>query len=669
MDFMTKTSHSLRRVLAMPRGLKQLIMAAADTVACLLALWLAINYNRAPWPQEAVPQLWLYVMYSVLAPIVFACLGLYRAVFRYTSLGTVVSTARAIAIYVVILVVLIYLLPGHTPWQLAVMQPWLLFTFMVGGRSVIRYTLGTDRSGRASMEVRPRLFIYGAGASGAAAAQAVEASHEFVIVGFLDDDDRLVGRHINGHPIHSPRRLESLITQFSATDVLLAMPTITRARRNSILTTLRQYPLHVRTLPSMSVAGMSEVKAGVQELDVEDLLGREPVSPNPILMRRHNAGRTVLVTGAGGSIGSELCRQLLQLKPERLLLLEHSEFALYAIHDDLQRMASRLGLSVEVIPLLGSVCDARRVDEVLNGWPVDIIYHAAAYKHVPMVEHNPAEGLRNNTFGTLVCAVQATRHGVGQFVLVSTDKAVRPTNVMGASKRLAELILQALASAKQVRLNINGLPHEECCMRTQYCMVRFGNVLGSSGSVVPLFRQQIRRGGPLTVTHEEVTRYFMTIPEAAQLVIQAGAMATGGDVFVLDMGQPIRILDLARRMVELSGLKVQDAATPDGDIAITVSGLRPGEKLYEELLIGNQPEGTEHPSIMKAREHYFKWPELQERLRVIQAAMEQNDVPALRNLLMELVSGYQPERDIVDWLYQRNDIVESLRSKAATVVL
>ncbi len=641
----------IHAALKLPRRLKQTAMLGFDLVAGMVAFFLAIHYHQQPWPAEAVPMPWVYGLGSTLALGIFAAFGLYRAVFRHTSLSNVLTTTKAVTVYALALFAALVVLPGEVPLILALVQPWLLLTFMVGVRSVIRYWLGTDRSGRVPGESRPRLMIYGAGSAGAAAATAIERSHQFTVIGFLDDDEALVGRYINGHPIHSPRDLNGLIARYGATDVLLAMQRISRGRRNEILAALRSHPLHVRTLPPLGMAGRGDDATPIQELDIEDLLGRDPVPPSAALMARYNTGCTVLVTGAGGSIGSELCRQLLALKPKRLLLLEHNEYSLYEIHQSLQSIAQQLSGTQELIPLLGSVCDARRVAEVLSTWQVDIIYHAAAYKHVPMVEHNPAEGIRNNTFGTLVCAIEAARHRVAHFVLISTDKAVRPTNVMGASKRLSEMVLQALAAAPSVQPEVFGLGSANVTLNTRYCMVRFGNVLGSSGSVVPLFRDQIKRGGPVTVTHEEVTRYFMTIPEAAQLVIQAGAMAEDGDVFVLDMGQPIRIVELAGRMIELSGLRVRDQHDPEGDIAIAVTGLRPGEKLYEELLIGNEPKGTEHPRIMKASEAHLPWNLLLKRLKTLDLAVKGNEVQRLRELLLELVSGYQPESEIVDWVH------------------
>jgi FlaA1/EpsC-like NDP-sugar epimerase len=499
-------------------------------------------------------------------------------------------------------------------------------------------------------------------------------SPEIRVVGFLDDDDRLHGHVLNGLPIHNPGDLAKILSVSPITDVLLALPSVSRQRRNDILNTLKPHRVAVRTLPGLSDIATGKVSlSDVRELDIDDLLGREPVKPNGLLLNLNTHHKTVLVTGAGGSIGSELCRQILKTNPKQLLLVEISEFALYQVHQELQALlagerpsvaAPEEGASqvvdstleaadsnqpeIEIVPLLASVCDEVRMHEIMDTWRPHTVYHAAAYKHVPLVEHNPAEGVRNNVFGTLVCAEAAMRHSVRNFVLVSTDKAVRPTNIMGATKRLAEMVLQALA---EVNAAVAAQGGRVPTAKTTFSMVRFGNVLGSSGSVVPLFREQIKSGRSITLTHADITRYFMTIPEAAQLVIQAGAMGQGGDVFVLDMGQPVKIIDLARRMVELSGLTVRDELHPDGDIELTVTGLRPGEKLYEELLIGDNPKPTQHPRIMKAHEQFLSWTYLEQKLNALSIAMSVNDVPVIRGMLQELVSGYQPSGEVVDWVH------------------
>jgi FlaA1/EpsC-like NDP-sugar epimerase len=455
------------------------------------------------------------------------------------------------------------------------------------------------------------------------------------VVGFLDDDDRLSGHVLNGQPIYSPKDLNNLVATLNVNVVLLAMPNLSRKRRNTILASIRLARVAVRTLPSMADMVHGKVKfSDVRDLDIDDLLGRETVAPNHILLTKCTYNKVVIVTGAGGSIGSELCRQILSLSPRKLLMVDQSEFAIYAIHQEL--LSAFPQKESVLIPLLGSVKDGDRMREIMTTWNPDTLYHAAAYKHVPMVEHNIAEGVKNNVFGTLCTARAAAQHGVSDFVLISTDKAVRPTNIMGASKRLAEIVLQALAATDA---------------KTNFSIVRFGNVLDSSGSVVPKFRQQIRGGGPITLTHTQITRYFMTIAEASQLVVQSGAMAKGGDVFVLDMGEPVKIFDLALKMIELSGLTLRDEKTPDGDIEIEVVGLRPGEKLYEELLIGESPQRTPHPRVVKAQEDFMSWIELEQNLKTLDMLLDTNDVRAVRRIMERLVPGYIPNSNIVDWVY------------------
>jgi FlaA1/EpsC-like NDP-sugar epimerase len=467
------------------------------------------------------------------------------------------------------------------------------------------------------------------------------------VIGFLDDNEKIQGQTLNNLPIYAPNDLSRLVQSHNVHRVLLAIPSASRKRRNEALNLILNEKLLVQTLPSMSDLAKGKVTTSdLHWLDIDDLLGRDPVAPNAQLLDKNIANSVVMVTGAGGSIGSELTRQMFALQPKVLLLVEQSEFALYQLHEELlgkQKNSSKL--SFEIFPLIASVCDERRMNEIISTWNPDTIFHAAAYKHVPLVEHNPAEGIRNNVLGTLVTAQCAIKHHVKNFVLISTDKAVRPTNIMGATKRLAENVLQALAATSQ---------------STIFTMVRFGNVLDSSGSVVPKFRQQILDGGPITVTDAEVTRYFMTIPEAAQLVIQAGAMGTGGDVFVLDMGEPVRIMDLAKKIIELSGLSVRDESNQAGDIEIEVTGLRPGEKLYEELLIGDNPEPTSHPRIMKAHEDFVEWPSLSEKLAELKEALAIGDSSVLRDLLGALVPGYKPQGGVVDWVFLNESKTSSI---------
>ena len=505
-----------------------------------------------------------------------------------------------------------------------------MLLLMALARVAASLALGFRAYGNNGRPVLGTLLIYGAGHSGMQIASALRQSGQYFLAGYIDDSTQYQGSNINGLMVYPPKEISRLIDTHGVTDILLAMPSIDRARRNAILSDLRQLQVHVRSLPDLVDLAQGHVTVlDIKELDPDDLLGREPVAPNRGLIEKNILGKTVLISGAGGSIGSELCRQILQVGPKQLLLLDHSEYSLYAIESELRtQLNANPGLKTELIPLLGNVRDAERLEVIFTKWSIDTVYHAAAYKHVPLVEHNPSEGLQNNVLGTLNLAQAAKKHHTTNFVLISTDKAVRPTNVMGATKRFAELVLQALANEEN-----SG---------TCFSMVRFGNVLGSSGSVVPLFREQIRSGGPVTLTHAEVTRYFMTIPEAAQLVIQAGAMAKGGEVFVLDMGQPVKIYDLAKRMVELSGLSVKNPQTGAGDIEIVVTGLRPGEKLYEELLIGEDPTSTTHPRIMMAREDFLPWEALTAELALLQEGLSRDDFQVLVGQLQRLVNGYQP---------------------------
>ena len=621
-------------ILGWPRALKHLVVLALDVLMCLFATWLAfsLRLDTLNWPDGA--QWWVYALTPALAVPVFIRFGLYRAIFRYTGQAALLATAKAVAVYgAALLALLLWVRWPNVPRTLGVLQP-LIFLLLVGAsRAMARFWLsGWDERRLA----QGRLLIFGAGTAGVQTAAALGVSSQFKLLGFVDDDAGKVGRSVNGILVYSPAAVADLVRREGVTDILLALPSSTRERRNSIIESLRPLPVHIRTLPGMADLASGRVTVqDFKELDIEDLLGRDPVPPDAALLARNLVGKVVLVTGGGGSIGSELCRQILLERPRCLLLLDHSEFALYSIHQELQGLCAARRLKVELVPLLGSVTNLLRLREICHAYRPDTVYHAAAYKHVPMVESNPAEGIVNNVFGTLNMARAAQESGVAHFVLVSTDKAVRPTNVMGASKRMAELVLQALAAQTAQMAQPAGSSSGVC-----FSMVRFGNVLGSSGSVVPLFRRQLAAGGPLTVTHPEVTRYFMTLSEAAQLVLQAGAMATGGDVFVLDMGEPVKILDLAHRMIQLSGMKVRDAAHPEGDIEIAVNGLRPGEKLYEELLIGENPSPTVHPRIMKAHEDYLDWPTLEKHLEALRQATETGETGLIMAVLRACVHGY-----------------------------
>lgn len=623
-------------VLAIPRVAKRLVVLSVDLGLCILTVWLAYYLRLGEFVALTGNAMLSVVASMVIALPIFIVSGLYRAIFRYSGWPALLSVARAVGIYA-LLYASIFTAIGVTgvPRTVGLIQPILLLLFVGASRAFARVWLGDQYQNILKHASRPKVLIYGAGGTGRQLVAAMANSHEMQVVGFLDDDDRLHGHVLNGQPIYNPADLPNLAPTLAISDVLLAMPGLSRKRRNEILSLIRTARVAVRTLPSVTDLAQGKVSmSDLRELDIDDLLGREPVMPNHILLAMNVRHKVVMVTGAGGSIGSELCRQILAVNPSKLLLIEHSEFALYAIHQELEEKLA--GRSITLVPLLASVQDDERMREIMSTWHPETVYHAAAYKHVPLVEHNPAEGIKNNVLGTLRTAIAASESGVSDFVLVSTDKAVRPTNIMGASKRLAEMVLQALASTNP---------------GTKFSMVRFGNVLGSSGSVVPKFRQQIRDGGPITLTHPEITRYFMTIPEASQLVIQAGAMAKGGDVFVLDMGQPVKIADLARRMVELSGLTMKDDDAPDGDVAIEITGLRPGEKLYEELLIGNNPQPTSHSRIMKANELSASWEELEDKLKALEMALNVNDVGVIRVMMQQLVTGYTPSDSIVDWVY------------------
>lgn len=637
-------------VLALSRSAKRAVVILLDISLCVLTVWLAYYLRLGEFVSFSWDRQWgLGAATAALGAValalpLFVVSGLYRAIFRYSGWPALLAVARAVGIYGMLYASIFTAIGvAGVPRTLGIIQPILLLLFVGASRALARVWLGGQYQNILKRAARPKVLIYGAGNTGRQLADAMVNSHEMQVAGFLDDDDRLHGHVLNGLPIYNPVDLDNLATTLNISDVLLAMPSLSRRRRNEILSQIRLACVAVRTLPSVTELAQGKVSVSdLRELDIDDLLGREPVTPNHILLAKNILGKVVLVTGAGGSIGSELCRQILTVAPAKLLLIEQSEFALYAIHHELEE--KRVGLDTAslpvLVPLLASVQDDDRMREIMSTWHPDTVYHAAAYKHVPLVEHNPAAGIKNNVLGTLRTAQAAVENGVTDFVLISTDKAVRPTNVMGASKRLAEMALQALAAN-----------HAGTHSGTKFSMVRFGNVLGSSGSVVPKFRQQIRDGGPITLTHPEVTRYFMTIPEAAQLVIQAGAMAKGGDVFVLDMGQSVKIFDLARRMVELSGLTVKDEEHPEGDIEIALTGLRPGEKLYEELLIGENPKPTMHPRIMKAHEDFIPWAEFEDQLNALEIALNVNDVGVIRLMMQKLVVGYTPSDTIVDWVY------------------
>jgi FlaA1/EpsC-like NDP-sugar epimerase len=622
----------LKIFLTLPRRHKQAISVVADFVLLLFAFWSALALRFETLNPEIAPYSWQMLAAPLMAIPIFIRLGLYRAVIRFMEDRVVFVVAGGVTLSVLFLAAGVALThtPGLSRGVLGIY--WLLAIVYVGAtRFIVRsYFLRAERG----QDSRIRIAIYGAGRAGTQLAYALRAGREYLPVVFFDDNPSLQNSEVAGLRVFSPNDLASVIATKNVDEVLLAIPSSNRARRTEVIDRLEGLHCKVKLIPGMAdvVSGNVTVDA-IREVEIDDLLGRESVAPDTALLGKCITGKVVLVSGAGGSIGSELCRQIILLKPSRLILMELSEFALYSIEQELTSLCVRGNLGVELVPLLGSVVHQHRNEMVMKSFGVQTIYHAAAYKHVPLVEHNPIEGLRNNAVGTRRMAEAALAAGVETFVLISTDKAVRPTNVMGASKRLSELILQALAR--------KGGQGEKT---TRFCMVRFGNVLGSSGSVVPLFRKQIAAGGPITLTHADITRYFMTIPEAAQLVIQAGSMGQGGEVYVLDMGKPVKIIDLARRMVHLSGLELLDEEHPDGDISIEVVGLRPGEKLYEELLIGENVEGTAHPLIMRAYEHEVPWVVLSERLASLDVACQAFDFEKVLVLLGSLVQEYAPAR-------------------------
>jgi len=623
-------------VLSLPRWAKSAVVLAVDSGLCILTVWLAFFLRLGELVMLSGNALAAALVSVGIGLPIFIASGLYRAIFRYSGWPALMAVARAIVIYGILYAALFTAIGiQDVPRTVGIIQPILLLLFIGASRAVARIWLGDRYQAVLKQAGRAKVLVYGAGTSGRQLVGALANSPEMQVVGFLDDDDRLSGHVLNGQPIYSSKDLDSLVGTLNVSVVLLAMPNLLRKRRNAILASIRPTRIAVRTLPSMADMVHGKVSfSDLRDLDIDDLLGRETVMPNHILLAKSTRNKVVVVTGAGGSIGSELCRQILVLGPSKLLMIDQSEFALYVIHQEL--LSNFPDKESTLIPLLGSVKDDDRMQEIMTTWHPDTLYHAAAYKHVPMVEHNVAEGVMNNVFGTLCAAKAAAQHGLSDFVLISTDKAVRPTNIMGASKRLSEIVLQAFADTDT---------------KTNFSIVRFGNVLDSSGSVVPKFRQQIRGGGPITLTHLDITRYFMTIAEASQLVIQAGAMARGGDVFVLDMGEPVKIYDLAQKMIELSGLTLRNEQNPDGDIEIEVIGLRPGEKLYEELLIGDNPKLTTHPRVMRAQDDFLPWTRLENDLKKLEMLLNVNDVGAIRIMLERLVSGYTPSTNIVDWIY------------------
>ncbi|MCF7982164.1 MAG: polysaccharide biosynthesis protein [Pseudomonadales bacterium] len=622
-------------MLHLHRRTKRIIMMLADGLMIPFALWSAFALRLGSISYDPTSYWWLFILAPAISIPVFARLGLYRAVVRYMGPQAAVAVLKGVTIMTVSLVIAVFLyqIPGIPRSVFGIF--WLIAVLYVGGsRFLVRayfhwlVKIHTERQ---------LVAIYGAGSAGVQLASALSNGGEYLPVAFIDDNISAQGSVINGIQVYSPDNLTQLVNNLKIKQILLAVPSIRRSERQAILGRLEHLSVYVRTVPSMPDLVSGKVTLDqIQDVEIEDLLGRDAVPPNITLMSNAIQNKNIMVTGAAGSIGSELCRQILVAKPRRLILFEISEYGLYSIEKEISAFVQEKQLKTEVISMLGSVQDGRLVEKVLAHFRVDVVFHAAAYKHVPLVEHNIVAGVRNNVFGTLMIAKAAAKVRVKSFVLISTDKAVRPTNVMGATKRLAELILQGLADE-----------YKETC----FSMVRFGNVLGSSGSVVPLFRKQINDGGPITVTHPEVSRYFMTIPEAAQLVIQSTSIAEGGDVFVLDMGEHVNILDLAHKMVHLMGLEVKDEECPLGDIEIKFTGLRPGEKLREELLIGENLTGTEHSKILRAEEIKMSWNDVNLLLSQLDKACDEFDYKKIRDLLLNTLIGFKPSHAFVDSIF------------------
>mgnify|MGYP002622227637 FL=1 len=628
---------------SLPRLQKQILIAITDSLLLLLALWFAFSLRLGvlyiPVNEKIIL---LFAAIPFISIPIFMQFGLYRAIIRYLGLRALWAVIQAVSLYAMLWGLLILFARIDEVPRSVILINWLVAILFIGGtRMLARWWFAKELLDKSEKKSRQtRVAIYGAGSARIQLATAVSYSHEYKPVAFIDDKPELHNNHVNSLRVYPFDKLDDLIKKFSVQEVLLAMPSATRSRRNEIIRALEKYQVHVRTLPGMADIAGGQIKIeDIKEVEIEDLLGRDPVVPYHDLLDANIRDKAVLVTGAGGSIGSELCKQIIKLQPKCLVIFEQSEFALYNVNAELELLNKEQGNEFKLQPVLGSVLDQERVEKVCQSFSIDTIYHAAAYKHVPLTEKNPLEVIRNNVIGTLMVADAAMNANVETYVLISTDKAVRPTNVMGASKRFAEMVLQALSQQHNT---------------TRFCMVRFGNVLGSSGSVVPLFRKQIEKGGPVTVTHPDIIRYFMTIPEAAQLVIQAGAMGVGGDVFLLDMGEPVKISELAKKMIRLSGLEVCDDENPNGDIRIEYTGLRPGEKLYEELLIGNNPIGTRHPRIFRATEEFIPWEELLNFLDLLQNGLEQGDVESVLTLLLQVVKDYQPQGNIEDLVWKES---------------
>ena len=635
---------SLNRILNIPRPAKKFIAISLDSLACVISIWASYYLRLGDLVYLSEKGLESLILALVISLPIFNIFGLYKAIFRHSGPHTLLKVFTAIFVYSIFYLTSISFIGiKGIPRTIGLIQPIILLFIMCFWRIILRFFLRLILKNNFEKKNITKALVYGCGQSGRQLVRAMQDNSEIVIKGFLDDDEDKQGFFIDGKPIYTPTKLKKLVEKKKINLILLALPSIDRKSRNKIIRKLSKYKIAVRSIPGIADLAQGRSYTDFVDLDIDDLLGRLQVEPFQELMKKNIFNKIILVSGAGGSIGSELCRQIIKSKPKKLLLIEMSEFALYSIHSELEQLKIS---NIEVIPLLASVQDVKRMKEIISIWKPASIFHTAAYKHVPIVEYNLIEGLKNNVIGTFELANLALKNNVSNFVFVSTDKAVRPTNTMGATKRLAEICLQAFN---------NKINEKECSQfKTKFSIVRFGNVLQSSGSVIPKFRDQIRKGGPLTLTHKEITRYFMTITEAAQLVIQAGALAEGGDVFVLDMGDPIKIYDLAVKMIEFSGLTLKTSPNSSGNIEIVITGLRPGEKLYEELLISKNPVKTMHPKIFRSSEPFIELDELVKEINLLKILMKKNDFKNIRSKLKDLIIDFYPNSEIIDHTFTNN---------------
>ncbi len=629
-------------LLDLPRYTKKILAFFLDIGICILTVWLAYYLRLGEFVSLSNTGQLAVILSIALALPIFLISGLYNIVFRHSGFHVIFLVFRSIIIYGILYSAIITAFGvDGIPRTIGIIQPILLFIGIGSSRMLIRFWLGQIHLTSEQKKSLKKILIYGAGSAGRQLAASLHNNSEMKPIGFLDDDVSLKGSVIESLKVFSLDQLKDLITRKNVSHILMALPSLSRSQRHSIIERLSKYQLIIRTVPSINAIADNKVSiSDIQDLDIEDLLGRTVVAPNKSLLNKKIFNNTVLVTGAGGSIGSELCRQIIRLEPKKLLLLELNEFALYTIQAELKSIQDRSikGKKIEVIPIIASVQDYTRIKHIINQWKPNTIYHTAAYKHVSLVENNFLIGLKNNVIGTFVMARAAIENSVQDFVMISTDKAVRPTNAMGASKRLSEIILQSIFESQSQKKLV------------KFSMVRFGNVLNSSGSIIPLFKKQIENNGPITITDPNVTRYFMTVSEAAELVIQAGAMADGGEVFILDMGKPIKIIELAKRMVTLSGLSLKESKNSEGDIEIKIIGLRSGEKIYEELLLGNDPQPTLHSKILKAQEIFLPWEYLEKEIKRMEKMINANDENNLIYLLQKLVPEYKPSKKIANIL-------------------